>query len=348
MTEVSNQKIALLAAASIACGGAVGYGLLTRELKRTIEVYSCSDNEIETIVRSGPEYVIVNPSNTWRKNSYAVSKEIPNAPYNWRLRGLDTKNAQWSGFKIVANEAEKQPIVKEITFETSSRVLNVKYGTNNYNGYKPEDITITCKKEEYYAELAKQANNFPIEYLEGRTSGLALTMPGLDNKRFNESLLKVMQERENSDYTQYQLLNLRKVASLSSTEKDSLEKLRDKLIERNTRRRVVWEFSGDFRGWHQPQFPNEAYEARNNAREWCKSHQDYTRSDYTKKGYVVVGSNYQRRGNRNWGWIHKNYPKGRFGGYVKYKAECDGTNYELEKKGTVDEKDVNTYYRAEP
>ena len=347
MTELTNKKIAILAATSIACGGAIGYGLLTTQLKRTIEVFSCNNREIETIVQSGPEYVIINPTITWDRNSFAVSMQIPNSPYNWRLRGLTTKKAQWSGFRIVANEEEKQPIVKEITFEASSKKLNIKYATNSYNSYKPEDVTVTCRREENYADLAKEANNFPIEYLEERTSGLTLTMPSLNNRRFNESLSQAIQGRENSDYTHYQLLNLRNVASLSSAEKDRLQSLREKLIDKNTTRRVVWEFSGDFRGWHEPQYPNEAYEARNNAREWCKSNQNYTRSDYTKKGYVVVKSNYQQRGSRNFGWIRKNYPDGRFSGYVKYKAECDGTNYQLVKKGTVDDKSVNTYYQPE-
>ena len=69
MTTVTNPKIAVLALASIICGGALGYGLLTTHLKRTIEVYTCNkdakvrNSEIEAIVQSG-QYVIINPSNT--------------------------------------------------------------------------------------------------------------------------------------------------------------------------------------------------------------------------------------------------------------------------------------------
>ena len=353
MTTVTNPKIALLAIASIACGGALGYGLMTTHLKRTIEVYTCNkdakvrNSEIEAIVQSGPEYVIINPSNTWSKNSFVVSNQIPNTALNWKLRGMNTDKAQWSGFKLVANGTEQQPIVKEITFETSSKILEVKYGKRKDNGYKPDDIKVTCKIEGNYTELTKKANNFPMEYLKERISGVAMTMPDLDNQAFNESLLKAIQERDNSDYTQYQLLNRRTQSSLSPWEKDKLKNLRDQLIDKNTSRRSVWEFSGDFRGWYQTQYPNEKSEAHENAREWCRSNQYSSRANYTNKGYKVVSSDYEQRGSRNWDWIRKNYPDGRFGGYVKYKAECDGTNYQLEKKGTVDDTSVNNYYQAE-
>lgn len=352
MTTITYPKIVLLAVASIACGGALGHGLLTTHLKRTIKVYTCNkdtkvrNSEIEKIVQSGPEYIIVNPSNTWSKNSFVVSNQIPKTPYNWKLRGMKTEKAQWSGFKMVATGTEGQPIVKEISFDTSSRMLEIKHEKRKDNGYKPDDIKVTCKIEGNYTELAKQANNFPVEYLKPRSSGIAFSMPDLENKVFNESLLKAMQERDNSDYTQYQLLNRRKPTSLSSREKDKLKYLRDQLIDKNTLRRSVWEFSGDFRGWYQTQYPNEKHEAHENAREWCRSNQYSTRAEYTSKGYKVVRSDYEQRGN-NSDWIRKNYPNGRFGGYVNYKAECDGTNYQLEKKGTVDKTNVNTYYQAE-
>ena len=257
MTEVTNQKIALLVAASIVCGGAAGYGLVKTHLKRTIEIYSCKqdgkprNNEIQTIVQSGPEYVIVNPSNTWSRNSFVVSNQIPNTPYNWRLRGLATKKAQWSGFKLAANGTEEQPVVEEITFEANSKLLSIKYGKRKDNGYKPDDIKVTCRIKGNYTELAKQANNFPVEYLEERRPGTAFTMPNLDNKTFNKSLLKAMQERDNSVYTQYQLLNRRRKSSLSAQEKDRLEDLRNQLIDKNTSRRSVWEFSGTYRWWYR-------------------------------------------------------------------------------------------------
>lgn len=349
MTRITNPKIALLAIASIACGGALGYGLLTTHLKRTIEVYTCNkdvktrNSEIELIVQSGPEYVIVNPSNTWSKNSFVVSNQIPNTAYNWKLRGLNTDKAQWSGFKLVANGTEKQPVVEEITFEANSKLLSIKYGKRKDNGYKPDDIKVTCRIKGNYTELVKQANNFPMEYLKERTSGIPLTMPNLDNKTFNESLLKAMQGRDNSVYTQYQLLNRRRKSSLSAQETDKLEDLRKQLIDKNTSRRSVWEFSGTYRWWYQAQYPNEEAEAGENAREWCEGNQYSTRANYTNKGYKVISSDYERRGSRNWNWTRKNYPDGRFGGYVKYKAECDGTNYQLEKKGTVDNRNVNNY-----
>ena len=51
----------------------------------------------------------------------------------------------------------------------------------------------------YYIELAGKANNFPLEYLQERTSGVAWTMPDLENQAFNETLLKAMQNRGNSE-----------------------------------------------------------------------------------------------------------------------------------------------------
>lgn len=76
MKKVNPQIIGLVTAGSIGAGIIASTFLLGIGNKK-IKVYKCStDKDIEYIVRSGSEYIIVNPNWVGGRNSFLVSQEI--------------------------------------------------------------------------------------------------------------------------------------------------------------------------------------------------------------------------------------------------------------------------------
>ena len=81
MKKLKPQLVAGVAAGSITSGAIAAGLILGLGSKRNIELYSCStDKNIEYIVKSGPEYLIVNPSYEWGRNSFLASKETRSIP----------------------------------------------------------------------------------------------------------------------------------------------------------------------------------------------------------------------------------------------------------------------------
>ena len=343
MKQLTTRTIAVIAGTAISLGVAGSYILIINSLKRELTVFTCAKDpnsypDVHTIIKSGPEYIIVNPGETWTRNSFLVSKDLAETPLNWRLKGLKTEHARWSGFQIRSNEVTKNPIIEKVTFDTASRRLSIKHGKNG-SGYKPEDISITCKEGGNYYAVASRANNVPIGYLKGRSSASHFMMPTLRDKAFNTSLVNEIKTKDNSEYGQYQLLSARVLSQMDTEERSKMERLREGLIKNNTRSATVWEFAGSYRYWWE--FANEKQEADNNAGDWCRDSQYSTRDEFEKKGYKQVSSRPDKRS--TYGWAKKLYPDGRFAGYVNYKAECDGTTYELRLTGSVDEIGQNSY-----
>ena len=346
MNETVNaRKVIAVTGASLIIGAAASYMLIDNSLKRTLSVWTCTKEprsypEIHSILKSGAEFIIVNPQESWRRNSFLVSQEMSQTPLNWRLRGLRTERSQWSGFKLVSNDATKYPIIAQVKFNAVSGMLSIKYGKSK-EGYKQDDINVTCKPTGSYYQLASKANNVPLGYLKGRSSKGFFMIPDLSDKEFNASLLSEIRSKENSEYAQYQLLSSRAASQVDAEERSIMQRLKEELIESNTRKATVWEFDGSYRFNWQRQYPNERQEADNNAGEWCRGNQYTTRNEFLKQGYRVVSSRPDQRS--TYGWAQKRYSNGRFGGYVNYKAYCDGTTYELKLSGGVDEVGQNSY-----
>ena len=328
---------------SIALGAICSYALMNYSLKRELAIFTCTQDkssypEIHTILKSGPEYIIVNPNETWTRNSFLVSKDVKETPLNWRLRGLKTARSQWSGFRLESNDGTKNPIIREVSFDASTQRLAITHN-KDANGYKPDDVNVTCKQQGNYHALASKANNVPLGYIRGRSGKGLFMMPGLANNTFNASILNELKGKENSEYGQYQLLSRRILSQMDAEERSLMENLKEGLISRNTRQATVWEFAGTYRYWWQ--YGNEKQEANNNAGDWCRGNQYSTRSEYENQGYKLSSSRPDKRS--TYGWAKKLYPDGRYAGYVNYKAECDGTTYELKLAGTVDEIGQNSY-----
>lgn len=332
MKKPKPQLVAGVAAGSITAGAIAAGMILGLGSKRKIEVYSCStDKNIEYIVKSGPEYLIVNPSYEWGRNSFLVSKETSSIPKNWLFLGIPVKTAGSQGFELIATEAN--PYIKSVDFNSDSLKLVVGFGAK---GAKP--WATTCKTSGNLEKIRSAANNVPVEYLLGRMNNLSFLNPSLGQKDFNLALYNILKSKKNSTYSVYQLLAGLPVNALTGNESLVMRAAREDLIKENSNEIPLWEFNGTYRYYWQ--FANESGEANINAGNWCKGQQYGNIAEYTSKGFKVVSSTPEVRSSG--GWVRQDYPDGRFSGFVNYKAECDGTNYLLKKEGTVDNENENS------
>ena len=332
MKKLKPQLVAGVAAGSITAGAIAAGLILGIGSKRKIELYSCSsDKNIEYIVKSGPEYLIVNPSYEWGRNSFLASKETRSIPKNWLYLGIPIKTVGKQGFELYATETK--PYIKSVEFNSESLNLSVNFGTK---GVKPWETT--CKTSGNLPKVQSAANNLPVEYLLGRQNNLPFLNPSIGQKDFNLALYNVIKSKKYSTYSAYQLLAGLPVNALTGNESLVMKAAREDLIKENSNEFPLWEFNGTYRyNW---QFANESDEANIHAGNWCRGQQYGNIAEYTSKGFKVVSSTPEVRSSG--GWVRQDYPDGRFSGFVNYKAECDGTNNLLKKEGSVDSENENS------
>jgi hypothetical protein len=183
------------------------------------------------------------------------------------------------------------------------------------------------------------ANNVPVEYILARKSALPFLNPSLGQRQFNLSLYNAIRSKKNSTYAVYQLLAGVPGSQLTGDESLVMADARKELIKANSSQMSLWEFAGTYRySW---EFANEQGEANLNAGNWCRNQSSGTLSEYTSSGYKVTSQSPEIRSTN--GWVRQDYPDGRFSGYVKYQAQCDGTSYSLVKEGSVDNELENSY-----
>lgn len=335
MARQINQRLVIaIAFAAVATGGVLAAFILGFGKKKTLQAYSCgNDKDIEYIIKLGSEYVIVNPTNEWSRNSFLVSREIPNTPKNWLFRGIPVKTATDEGFEIEDKRPDRH--IKMVNFKTKIGALTVNYGRNTL-----KTTSITCKPYEDLPKLLSAANNFPVEYLTLRQNNISFLNPRLGQKDFNLLLYAAIKPKEHSTYSVYNLLSNLPDSSLTGDQSLAMKEARDKLIEANSSEVEVWEYSGRVRYYWE--FANEKGEAERLSIAWCNDQQHSNTSNYTSKGYKIVSSTPEQRSSG--GFVREDYPDGRFFGYVNYKAECNGTNYKLRKTGGVDVEDENQGY----
>lgn len=331
--------IALIAAGfgagALLLGGAVAVGVVVFGAKRQPVLFRCSaDNRVEYVMASGPEYLIVNPSQTWGRNSFLVSNEAGAIPRNWRFLGMSIRSANADGFTLAATES--RPYMQSVTFETKARSLALQYG----GGDKRREV-LSCSPSTDLPRVQAAANNVPVEYLLARKSSIPFLNPGLGQRQFNLSLYDAVRSKQHATYAIYQLLSAIPAAQLSGDQNMIMAEARKELIKANSSQINIWEFGGTYR--YRWQFANEQTEANTNAGNWCRQ-QSGTLSEYTAKGYQISSQTSEERSSG--GWVRQEYPDGRFSGYVNYEAWCDGTNYALTKAGSVDNENENSldYY----
>lgn len=332
MKKIKPQLVAGIAAGSITVGAIAASLILGLGSNRKVELYSCSlDKNIEYIVKSGPEYLIVNPSHEWKRNSFLVSKETSSIPKNWVYLGMPIKTASNQGFELKAYEPK--PYIKSVEFSSKSLKLVIEFGAK---GIKPWETI--CKPSGNLGRVQSSANNVPVEYLMGRQNNLQFLNPNIGQKDFNLALYNAIKSKKNSTYSVYQLLAGLPVNALTGNESLVMKAAREELIKANSSEFPLWKFNGTYQyNW---QYINENDEANTHAGNWCRGQQYENITDYTSKGFKVVSSKPEVRSSG--GWVRQDYPDGRFNGYVNYKAECDGINYLLKKEGSVDSENENS------
>lgn len=333
---MSKTKVALIAAAAV---GAVGVGAVATAVvvvalaKREPRLFSCgTGKEVEYVLASGPEYMIINPTNNWGRNSFLISNEAGAIPRNWLYLGIPISAVGADGFTLAATES--RPFIKTITFDVKARSLVMQYGVQA----RRREV-LTCKPSTDFARVQAVANNVPVEYLLSRKSAIPFLNPSLGQRSFNLSLYNAIRSKKNSTYAVYQLLAGVPGSQLTGDESMVMADARKALIKANSSEMSLWEFAGTYRySW---EFANEQGEANLNAGNWCRNQGSGSLSEYTGNGFKVVGSTPEVRSTN--GWVRQEYPDGRFSGYVKYQAQCDGTTYSLVKEGSVDNVTENSY-----
>ena len=331
MKKLKPRLVAGVAAGSITAGAIAAGLILGLGSKRKMELYSCStDKDIEYIVKSGPEYLIVNPSNEWGRNSFLMSKETQSIPKNWLYLGIPIKAVGNQGFELFATET--RPYIKSVRFNGQSLRLIVDFGAKGLKSW-----TTTCKVSKNLAKVQSVENNAPVEYLLARQNNLPFLNPSIGQRDFNLALYNIVKTKKNSTYSVYQLLAGLPVNTLTGDENLVMKAAREELIKANSSEFALWEFAGTYR--YTWQYANEGGEANTHAGNWCRGQQYGNIEEYTSKGFKVVSSTPEVRSSG--GWIRQDYPDGRFSGYVNYKSECDGTNNLLKKEGTVDSENEN-------
>ena len=345
MEKVPNSIALSATVASFALAGMSSLALLASLLHRSATAYQCNaaDNgysPISHIVQSGPEYILIDTNNSWSRNSFLVTNDNDNIPINWRFRGMQTVLSNWQGFELNPRIDNKSPILDKISFDSNSLKLEITYAINPYSKSPKRAQSIECKlsKKQEYMQIKNSANNVPIQYLEQRSSGIGLLRPLIIQLSFNKKMSKVLEAKKHSEYSRYHLISVRNESTLSVQEKKSKEELRQLLINANSSTRTVRTYTGDQYWW---EYANEKEEALKHARKWCEDQSYGNKDELIKQGYKVTSS--ETVSSVTPGWQKHLYPDGRFAGYVKYKASCSGTQYNLTLYGDVDNLTENSF-----
>lgn len=332
MKKIKPKLVIAVAVAAISSGAVAASLILVIGSNRKLELYNCSnDRGIEYVVKSGPEYLIVNPRDERGRNSFLISQEARAIPKNWLFRGIPIKSVTGQGFDL--EETRADPFIKTISFNAPTGSLSISYAAD---GIKPWNTI--CKPDSSLEKLQALANNVPLEYLLKRKSEFNLLNPRLGQKAFNQALYNAVKGRRNSAYSVYTLLSALPESQLTGEESIAMKEARDQLVQNNSSEIELWIFDGTWRySW---EYPGEKEETNRLSGEWCNDQQYATVDEYRSKGYRVVSSSRETRSTG--GWIKEIYPDGRFSGYVNYQASCDGTRYNLKKDGSIDVDDENT------
>lgn len=329
----SQIKIAITAlGATSAVLAAAVIGTASTAKKPAPLAYQCTgDDNIQYILKSGSEYILANPRTDWERNSFLVSAEATNTPLNWRFYNLLTAASTANGFTLKATD--NKPYISSVTFDARSGILETRFAPKSL---KPQKTT--CKRLATTEEATKNLNNVPLEYLLLRNRLIPFLNPSFGNKEFNIRLHEALKGKEHSEYSTYKLLSSLNVNEITGDQQLEMEAAREKAIEANSSSTSVWEHDGTYTYWWE--FENEKAEASKHAAEWCRSQQFEATSDYTNQGFKIVSSEPAKIAGD---WQQHLYPDGRFAGYVKFKATCNGQRYQLKQEGSVDAETVNAW-----
>ena len=336
MGQVRPQLVVATAAGALLTGVVVASVIISVGNKRETVAFECSkDRDIQYIIKSGAEYVIMNPSDQENRNSFLVSKEVSTIPKNWLYRNIPVSASSDKGFSLIASDSK--PYIKSVTFDTASSTLKINYGVKGTKLWSS-----ICKPSRGIEQLRLAANNFPVEYLLSKQSPIPLLNPRLGEKQFNLALYNAIKDKKGATYGIYQLLSGLPERELTANESLAMKEARSALVKANSSEMDIWIY--DRTGRYTWQYENEKSVANDLAIKWCEDQQYSTLEEYTAKGYKIVSSGTESKSSD--GWVREDFPDGRFSGYVNYQAECNGTRYSLRLEGSVDSENENSadYY----
>lgn len=336
MGQVRPQLVVATAAGAVLTGVVVASFIIGVGNKRETVAFECSkDRDIQYIIKSGAEYIIINPSDQESRNSFLVSKEVSTIPRNWLFRNMPVSASSDKGFSLTTSDSK--PYIKSITFDTGSSALRINYGVM---GTKP--WTSICRPSQGMERLRATANNIPVEYLLSKQSPIPVLNPRLGQKQFNLVLYNAIKDKKGATYAIYQLLSGLPERELTANESLAMKEARSALIKANSSEMDIWIYDGN--GRYTWEYENEKPVASDLAIKWCEDQQYSSLQEYTAKGYKIISSGTETRSSD--GWVREDFPDGRFSGYVNYQAECNGTRYSLRLEGSVDSENENSadYY----
>jgi len=257
------------------------------------------------IFRTGNEYILAYPENTYSSNSYLISSTDQKLPKRWKPENSTNVKADNNGFEYkysygggsdwkTAFNVEKGLLTdKEIASSTAP---------NSKKCVKVEWDTATSENE-------GKLSGVPLKYLESRSRLIDLFNPRLGDKSLNLELAELLRETKNGEYGVYKMLSSLDRNSLNTDQLDTMEQSKKKLLSSSSQETTIWEHSGRL-----TYFPNRTTVER--AREECNNASS-SLGNYTSEGYEIVSSSAEEKD---------------MGDGIK----CQGTFYLLKKEGYID------------
>jgi hypothetical protein len=257
------------------------------------------------IFKSGNEYILAYPENTYSSNSYLISSAEQKVPKRWKPENSTNIEAGDKGFEYKYSYGGGSDW--KTTFNTDKGLL-----TDKEIASSTAPSSRKCVKVEWDAAASDnegRLSGVPIKYLELRSRLIDLFNPKLGNKNLNVELAESLTETKNGEYGVYKMLSSLDRNSLNTDQIDTMEQSKKKLLSSSSQETTLWEHSGRL-----TYFPNQTTVER--AREACNNASS-SLSSYTSDGYEIVSSSAEEKD---------------MGDGIK----CQGTFYLLKKEGYID------------
>lgn len=260
------------------------------------------------IFKSGDEYIVAYPENTYGTNSYLITSNQEKLPKKWKPENSKTPTVNDSGFKYTSTYDYGNSISSSTTtFDIKRNLLSTKQDGSKEAPYSQKCIAQVWSDAS--SETEGKITGVPLDYLLQRTKLLEFLNPKLGDKEFNIKLADSLKDTPNGEYSVYKLLSSLDRSKLTTEQIDTVDQAKKKLLASSSNETTLWESSGMFTY-------NSSQESEESARQRCNAVSS-SLSSYTSDGYEIVSSSAETK-NRGWG------------------LECQGTFYLLRKEGYID------------
>ena len=261
------------------------------------------------IFKSGNEYIIAYPANTYNTNSFLLTGADQRIPKRWKPDNTKKIEILSSGFQYLTSYDYDGGTSS--TFVTSFNTDKGLLSSKNVDS-KEAPSSEKCTKVDWASadsDTAGKLSGVPLEYLKLRSRMVDLLNPKLGEKDFNVKLADAAMNIKNGEYSVYKLLSSIDRKELNTDQIDTVEQAKKKLLNSTSSETTIWESNSMF-----TYYPSN--ETEQSARERC-SRPSSSLAYYTGNGYEIVSSNAE----------NKSMGKG---------LQCQGTFYLLRKEGYID------------